>query len=434
MKAFFWKKVTMDRVRNSVWNDISSSNEVGSTLDLEKLTELFTVQDPKKKKAVPKPKAKAEGPRSCLSGQRSQNIGIVLSFLKLNAETLNQAVLQMDSKVLSNEALEALATILPTDDEMKAVQKAKEGRDLVAEPLPPSDAYVDAMAGIPRLQQRITCWQFSNDFDVSLRDVRQQQDTLSRVERALIDSKRLQDILAIILTLGNILNSGNFHGGAQGFTIENLANLESVKAQDGATTLLDYLVMTVDEKKPELLGVQEDLAELLQPHMKNISMKVVQERVAALDQGLARLRSEIDHFKGRKNLKPEDRFEAVMEAFFATAHPKMEDLRRRQERLETLQMQMCDWFSEEKNGFDETVFMGYITTFLRRFDAVHKSLQAKKARQAKKAGGTPSRSSLGGRGSGDSPTPTDPASTRTTPCASPSASPPPAGEGAWTGL
>ena len=62
MKSFFWKKVTTDRVRNSVWNDISNKGAAtNTTLDLEKLAELFTIQDKKKAKPKPVEKKKVRG-------------------------------------------------------------------------------------------------------------------------------------------------------------------------------------------------------------------------------------------------------------------------------------------------------------------------------------------------------------------------------------
>jgi diaphanous 1 len=381
MKAFFWKKLNGERVRNSVWNDISNRNGMDDMLDLEKLTELFTVQDPKKKKAQPKAAKKADGPRSCLPAQRSQNIGIVLSFLKLNAEAMANAVLRMDAEVLTNEALEAFSTIIPTDEEVQAVQRAKQDRDLAAEPLPVADAYVDAVSAIPRLQQRVTCWQFTNEWAAALKGVRQQQETLRRVEKALINSRTLQELLAIILRLGNILNAGNFHGGAHGFSIENLANLETVKAADGVTTLLDYLVMTVDEKSPELLTVLDELGELMAPHMKNIAMRTIQDRMAHLSQGMKQLQAELEKANRVKDPHPDDRFVEVMQRFSDENAPRLDDARREQAALEELQLHLCDWFGEEKNAFDETVFMGYIATFLRRFDTVHKALVAQRSKK-----------------------------------------------------
>ena len=86
----------------------------------------------------------------------------------------------------------------------------------------------------------------------------------------------LQELLGIVLMLGNTLNSGNFHGGAAGFTMENLTNLDGVKSADGSVSLLDFLVTTVDEKSPELLKFLDELAELRGSNMKNVSMKTIQ--------------------------------------------------------------------------------------------------------------------------------------------------------------
>ena len=115
----------------------------------------------------------------------------MLSFLKLDGEKLKEAVLKMDSETLTSEALEALASILPQDDEVKAVKKAQEAPD--ADPnLPPADAYVAAISTVPRLQFRIDAWTFKNEFANAVKGVRAQQQTLRRIEETLINSQKLQ--------------------------------------------------------------------------------------------------------------------------------------------------------------------------------------------------------------------------------------------------
>ncbi|XP_023222258.1 protein cappuccino-like [Centruroides sculpturatus] len=59
----------------------------------------------------------------------------------------------------------------------------------------------------------------------------------------MLTSRSLQDVLNIILTLGNYMNGGSkSRGQADGFGLEILQRLKDIRSKDNTLTLLHYIV------------------------------------------------------------------------------------------------------------------------------------------------------------------------------------------------
>ena len=61
-------------------------------------------------------------------------------------------------------------------------------------------------------------------------------------------SKRLIQVLEMVLNIGNLMNAGSVNGGVEAFKFESLPRLSQTKSADGKMTVLDYIVETFIEK------------------------------------------------------------------------------------------------------------------------------------------------------------------------------------------
>lgn len=78
---------------------------------------------------------------------------------------------------------------------------------------------------------------------------------------AIKDSKSFKELLKFILVMGNFMNGTTFQGGAFGIRIGSINKLVDTKGTEGNTTLLHFLVDSVESKFPRLHGFLDDLQE-----------------------------------------------------------------------------------------------------------------------------------------------------------------------------
>lgn len=73
-------------------------------------------------------------------------------------------------------------------------------------------------------------------------------------------SKTLQEVLSIIIIIGNFLNSGGYAGNAAGIKLSSLNKLTDIKANKGGMHLLHLIAMEVERYNPELLSLNNELS------------------------------------------------------------------------------------------------------------------------------------------------------------------------------
>ena len=67
-------------------------------------------------------------------------------------------------------------------------------------------------------------------------------------------SKLLHELLECTLAVGNFMNHGTFRANAKGFELEALDVISGSKSNDSSTTLLEFIVNSMDASRIDLLG------------------------------------------------------------------------------------------------------------------------------------------------------------------------------------
>ena len=127
-------------------------------------------------------------------------------------------------------------------------------------------------------------------------------------------SKKFGKLLEIILLIGNIMNTGSRNAESVGFDISYLPKLCNTKDRDNKSTLLHFLVETVEKNHPELLNFHEELMHL--EKSARVSIENVQKSLKQMDNNIKNLETDL---KNARNTDPDDRFEEAMGAFCSEA-------------------------------------------------------------------------------------------------------------------
>eukprot|EP00755_Sulcionema_specki_P013380 Sspe_Gene.8803::Locus_2972_Transcript_1_1_Confidence_1.000_Length_3610::g.8803::m.8803/K05745/DIAPH3, DRF3; diaphanous 3 len=387
LKQLHWKKVKAQRVEGSVWSDLSSKvADYSSKIERDLLLEHFEV---KKVEKTADSGGKKKGPSAvqstALSSQRKQNIGISLKQFKMSPEELRDALLEMDNTAINPEQLDNLVSILPQAEELKAINREKSNPEIVSS-WSVVEHYVDIVGnGVPDLARRVTLWIFMEEFGTYVEDLRSDLQALRKAAECMLSSNRFQDLLAIILGMGNLLNQGTSYGNTSGFALDTLNSLSGWKTADGKSSVLGFLARLVHEKWPNLENWHEDLEPIASIQ---VTTQSVGQGVTQLTQGLRTLKRTYEE-KKKRSAEPatdgvEDGMADRLEKFYTKQGPEAEKVEKEYACVAELMEKLAAHYGEDK-GFDDLTFFQTINNFSRQFQMAIKDIKREEAKRAKAA-------------------------------------------------
>ena len=270
LQNIHWNPLPAEKLSKSVWGQGAKEDQDDiQDTDLEELEKLFG----SKSNSNPNPsKTQGEGDGAeskknamkllLLEGKRAQNIVIGLAQYKSLAadhHTILRAICSLDSLggKISADHLENLLPLLPTPSEMKRISDIELSQH-------PAEVFARA-AGMyfPELPRRLQCYLTTLQFRASCIEALDKAHALISACREVISSDRLARLLQKMLAVGNLMNKGTYRGQASGFTVDSLLKMIQTKGSDKKTSLVDYMVKSLYDKKEEkLLDVIADLAVL----------------------------------------------------------------------------------------------------------------------------------------------------------------------------
>ena len=238
--SLHWTPLSGDQLNNSVWKAAKALKTEDA--DPSKLVELF---QRKPKSAKPKTVRNDDGGSIATKARlidlnRSNNVAISLKAFKdfSYAELCNIIMFLDPCKKLEGERIPFLRDLLPTQTEIKAVSDYTGSNDRLV----PAEIWFRQISSIKRIETKVKVMRTMEMLQVEAREVGENLSLFTRVCNQVLDSEKLQDLLAMVLVIGNMLNEGTRSGRAAGFKFDSLLKLTQTKSTDGTTTVLDYLV------------------------------------------------------------------------------------------------------------------------------------------------------------------------------------------------
>ena len=417
-----WK--TLRKVTsNSLWarldQDISMEN---IEIDEHEFQELFQVEKgeaiQKKSASTSAATARATSVR-VIDGKRANNGGIILARLKMSHDEMADAVDRINENLLSAEQIENIIEYLPSKEERRALESymLEGGQDAAEkfEGLCECEKFMVSMMTVKHAKRKVRALLFKLQFEHCLDGIL--QDTLS-VEAAcdeLFNSVRLRQLLGIILTFGNRLNTaGNKKRKAGAFTLDSLLKLNQAKAFDKKTTFLHYVILIIQRNNEILLRFKDDLSTVFKADkifwdqcltdLDEVESQLENVRRIALHQArqssgywLRRHKShsgddgEESLSDGEISLTLEEEVEALratpIGVFTLSAIKYVSSLRDKVEETRSKYARLLEYFGEEESTWQPHELFSTIAKFCRDFDKAKEEVRAnekKKQREERK--------------------------------------------------
>ena len=140
-----------------------------------------------------------------------------------------------DSGKFDDTQLKALREFLPTEEERAAIDQyikqasaTQESLDAAINDFCTSEKYMYAMMKAELADEKFECMLFKYQFDNKLNELMNAVSTLISACEEVQKSLRLRKLMAMILMLGNQINTGGSGNMAHGFTLDALLKLDEV--------------------------------------------------------------------------------------------------------------------------------------------------------------------------------------------------------------
>lgn len=294
VKRIFWNPIRLrSAMTDTVWDEIDRE---GADVDTESLQAMFADANGLRSMArsdsdpVQAETTKVKVVR-VLDEARRRQVSVMLGRLHhMSRAELLSSMQAMDSTRLSRDEVELLLQNCPSSDELQTMKRAQE--ETLIDELniwDKPEEFVLGMMAIPRVSLRLKVWDFLNSFQERLEMVSVSVRAVSRASHCLRSSSKMRHLLGIALSAGNFLNGGTPRGRADGFAIEALTQLRTVKASRiEGQTLVHYITQQMEQRYPAeldaILGAGQDAETIDQAGRAKLG-ELEQESTALLSQG-----------------------------------------------------------------------------------------------------------------------------------------------------
>lgn len=373
LKSFNWVKLNEERVPGTVWNEIDDM-QVFRILDLEDFEKMFSAYQRHQKELgstediyLASRKVKE---LSVIDGRRAQNCIILLSKLKLSNEEIRQAILKMDEQEdLAKDMLEQLLKFIPEKSDIDLLEEHKHEIERMAR----ADRFLYEMSRIDHYQQRLQALFFKKKFQERLAEAKPKVEAILLASRELIRSKRLRQMLEIVLAIGNFMNKGQ-RGGAYGFRVASLNKIADTKSSiDRNISLLHYLIMILEKHFPDILTMPSELQHL--PEAAKVNLAELEKEVGNLRRGLRAVEVELEYQKHQMR-EPNDKFVPVMSDFITVSSFSFSELEDQLSEARDKFSKALMYFGEQDSKMQPDEFFGIFDTFLQAFSEARQDLEA----------------------------------------------------------
>ncbi|KAF6113381.1 dishevelled associated activator of morphogenesis 2 [Phyllostomus discolor] len=378
LKSFNWVKLNEERVPGTVWNEIDDM-QVFRILDLEDFEKMFSAYQRHQKELgstediyLASRKVKE---LSVIDGRRAQNCIILLSKLKLSNEEIRQAVLKMDEQEdLAKDMLEQLLKFIPEKSDIDLLEEHKHEIERMAR----ADRFLYEMSRIDHYQQRLQALFFKKKFQERLAEAKPKVEAILLASQELIRSKRLKQMLEVVLAIGNFMNKGQ-RGGAYGFRVASLNKIVDTKSSiDRNISLLHYLIMILEKHFPDILNMPSELQHL--PEAAKVNLAELEKEVGNLRKGLRAVEVELEYQKHQLR-EPNDKFVPVMSDFITVSSFSFSELEDQLNESRDKFSKALMHFGEQDSKMQPDEFFGIFDTFLQAFSEARQDLEAMRRRK-----------------------------------------------------
>uniref|UniRef100_A0A672TC00 Dishevelled associated activator of morphosis 2 n=1 Tax=Sinocyclocheilus grahami TaxID=75366 RepID=A0A672TC00_SINGR len=306
---------------------------------------------------------------SVIDGRRAQNCVILLSKLKMSNEEIKRAILEMDEREeLAKDMLEQLLKFVPEKSDIDLLEEHKYELERMAR----ADRFLFEMSRIDHYQQRLQSLFFKKKFAERLAEIKPKVEAILCASREVMRSKRLTQVLEVVLAFGNFMNKGQ-RGNAYGFKVSSLNKIIDTKSSiDRNITMLHYLIMIFEKNYPDILNIQQDLATV--PEAAKVNLAELEKEVFVIRSGLKALEAELRYQQSRACDRG-DKFVPVVSDFITVASFSFSELEELLAEAKDKFSKSLKHFGEEEGCMQPDEFFGIFDIFLQSFSEARHDLE-----------------------------------------------------------
>uniref|UniRef100_A0A9J7X8M4 Dishevelled associated activator of morphogenesis 2 n=1 Tax=Cyprinus carpio carpio TaxID=630221 RepID=A0A9J7X8M4_CYPCA len=316
LKSFNWSKLGENKITGTIWYEIDDRRAF-KVLDLKDIEKMFSAYQRQQKETGSMDDLYLSSRKvkelSVIDGRRAQNCVILLSKLKMSNEEIKRAILEMDEREeLAKDMLEQLLKFVPEKSDIDLLEEHKHELERMAR----ADRFLFEMSRIDHYQQRLQSLFFKKKFAERLAEIKPKVEAILCASREVMRSKRLTQVLEVVLAFGNFMNKGQ-RGNAYGFKVSSLNKIIDTKSSiDRNITMLHYLIMIFEKNYPDILNIQQDLASI--PEAAKVNLAELEKEVFIIRSGLKALETELRYQQSRACDRG-DKFVPVVSDFITVA-------------------------------------------------------------------------------------------------------------------
>ncbi|KAL9653299.1 hypothetical protein ABK040_011006 [Willaertia magna] len=427
-KALYFDEIKNNKVMETIF---IKNNIAQRTCELVEKIDLIVVEDAfenvTKTTAVVKEEKKGPTIRNIIDAAKSQNSSIVLKSLpRKENETDVQKVIRyvhviinMDEKEVDEKLLETLPKAIPeieVDKEKEAERKKakKEGKELPEEPIDPESdpltkvkAYTDNLAkegkkkeegvvyplaeefllelvDVPNIRERLQAWSFKFKELSLYSSVSSKFESLFGGIDQVTGSKLFHDILAIILTLHNFINSGSGRKPIYGFHLPTIGKLLDTKSKDVKRSLLHLVVELIESSFPHLLNFAEEIN--LVNGCSRIELKSLDDEYKEYKMQCKEYQkfvADMKQLKEKGKLLPNDRVVECLEQYLEEINHHISSIEEKQSSLTKKLQELSVLFDDAEIAKEPKTFFSTIQHFISSIELVREDIKQRKAKLEK---------------------------------------------------
>ncbi|XP_051502157.1 disheveled-associated activator of morphogenesis 2 isoform X2 [Myxocyprinus asiaticus] len=381
LKSFNWSKLVENKITGTIWHEIDDRRafKVLDLKDIEKMfsayqrqQELLTNQSFKQKETGSMDDLYLSSRKvkelSVIDGRRAQNCVILLSKLKMSNEEIKRAILEMDEREeLAKDMLEQLLKFVPEKSDIDLLEEHKHELERMAR----ADCFLFEMSRIDHYQQRLQSLFFKKKFAERLAETKPKVEAILCASREVVKSKRLTQVLEVVLAFGNFMNKGQ-RGNAYGFKVSSLNKIVDTKSSiDRNITMLHYLIMIFEKNFSDILNIQQDLVSI--PEAAKVNLSELEKEVFSIKSGLKALEVELRYQQSRAHDRG-DKFVPVVSDFITVASFSFSELEDLLNEAKDKFSKSLKHFGEEEGCMQPDEFFGIFDTFLQSFSEARQDL------------------------------------------------------------
>ncbi|XP_078601620.1 uncharacterized protein LOC144876335 isoform X2 [Branchiostoma floridae x Branchiostoma japonicum] len=354
LKHVNWVKIPQHAMsgKNNVWTKIREWEEriepdFSRAEELFRQTELPTRERKKKQEEV-----------NLLEGKRSLNINIYLRQFKCSHEEIIDMVQQGDPEKMGAERLKGLLRLLPQAHEIELLTSYEGDKTKLGA----AEKFFLLLLELPSYRLRVEGMVMKEEFSASMAFLKPSIRTIQQACQDLLENKKLQRLLQLILLTGNFLNFGGYAGNAAGFRLHSLLRLVDTRANKPKMNLMHFVVQEAEEKDPAILTFPDDMKHL--EEAARLSMEGLSSEIQQLMTGLHRLHKQLSN--------SEDDVKEQFQTFVERAMVSVCELQKELAGIKQLARKLAVHFCEDPNSFQLEECLQIFKTFCERVKTAHK--------------------------------------------------------------